>query len=306
MTQQATTSILQASTGMEQVFTLLSDRHSLNILKMAYFGFKASSTTYEGNISKKQFYVRLKRLRDMGFIEKRNSVYRTTTFGSLVYNGHIKTLEDILANYWNLKAVDILKSRQDFPLNQKEKVIEEIIESTSLKSIVNRTHLSGFSVIKDYNKLVLEVTKLLESAQKEVYLASRYYDPHFSKLMFYKVANEGLTMHLLDGLPDQVSLENRLNAILRVPPNRETFEMVNNIIKSGRLDLRKANLSASFMVVDGTTVCYETTDYVNPEQFTLAISHYDDPYLAQRFISHYRTLVKDAKLPHLFESVRSK
>ena len=296
----------QATSTLEQVFSLLADKHSLNIMKMAYFGFKGSSENYKGNISKKQFYVRLKRLRDLGFVEKRDSVYRTTTFGSLVYNGNIKTLEDVLANYWNLKAVDVLKSRQDFPLHQKEKVIEEIIQNTSLKGIVNGTHLSGFSVIKDYNRLVLEVIKLMESAQKEVYLATRYHDPHFSKLMFHKVANEGLMMHMLDGLPDQISVENRLNAILRVPPNRETFEMVNSIVKSGRFELRKAKLSASFMVVDGTTVCYETTDYVNPEQFTLAISHYDDPYLAQRFISYYRTLVKDAPVPQLFQSIRRK
>jgi predicted transcriptional regulator len=296
----------QATSTLEQVFSLLADKHSLNIMKMAYFGFKGSSENYKGNISKKQFYVRLKRLRDLGFVEKRDSVYRTTTFGSLVYNGNIKTLEDVLANYWNLKAVDVLKSRQDFPLHQKEKVIEEIIQNTSLKGIVNGTHLSGFSVIKDYNRLVLEVIKLMESAQKEVYLATRYHDPHFSKLMFHKVANEGLMMHMLDGLPDQISVENRLNAILRVPPNRETFEMVNSIVKSGRFELRKAKLSASFMVVDGTTVCYETTDYINPEQFTLAISHYDDPYLAQRFISYYRTLVKDAPVPQLFQSIRRK
>jgi predicted transcriptional regulator len=293
-------------TSVEQVFASLTDRHSLNIVKMAYSGLKGSSVSYKGNISKKQFYSRLKRLRNMGIIEKRNSVYRTTTFGSLIYNGQIKPLEDIIANYWNLKAVDILKSRQDFPLIEKEKLIEEMIQNTSLKSIVNGTHLSGFSVIKDYNKLVLEVTKLLESAEREVYLATRYHDPHFSKLMFHKVANEGLMMHMLDGLPDQISVENRLNAILRVPPNRETFEMVNKIIKSQRFELRKAKLSASFMVVDGTTVCYETTDYLNPEQFTLAISQYDDPYLAQRFISYYRTLVKDAKVPQLIESIRKK
>jgi predicted transcriptional regulator len=292
--------------SIEQVFAPLADRHSLNILKMAYFGFKGSSTRYRGNISKKQFYARLKRLRDLGFIEKRNSVYRTTTFGSVIYNGHIKTLENILANYWNLKAVDVLKSRQDFPLNQKEKVIEEIIQNSGLNGIVNATHLSGFSVIKDYDKLVVEVTRLLESAEKEVYMASRYHDPHFSKLMFHKVANEGLTMHLLDSLPDQISVENRLNAILRVPPNRETFEMVNKIINSHRFELRKAKLSASFMVVDGTTVCYETTNYVNPEQFTLAITHHDDPHLAQRFISYYRMLVKDAQVPQLFQSIRTK
>jgi predicted transcriptional regulator len=295
----------QAS-SMEQVFATLADRDSLNIVKMAYFGLKGSSMSYKGNISKKQFYARLKRLREIGVIEKRNSIYKTTTFGSLIYNGQIKALEDIIANYWNLKAVDVLKSRQDFPLNEKEKLIEEMIQNTSLKSIVNGTHLSGFSVIKDYNKLILEVTKLLESAEKEVYLATRYHDPHFSKLMFHKVANEGLMMHMLDGLPDQISVENRLNAILRVPPNRETFEMVNKIIKSQRFELRKAKLSASFMVVDGTTVCYETTDYLNPEQFTLAISQYDDPYLAQRFISYYRTLVKDAKVPQLIESIRKK
>jgi hypothetical protein len=108
---------------------------------------------------------------------------------------------------------------------------------------------------------------------------------------------------MLDGLPDQISVENRLNAILRVPPNRETFEMVNKIVKSNRFDLRKAKLSSSFMIVDGTTVCYETTDYINPEQFTLAIAHYDDPYLAQRFISYYQTLAKSAQAPQLIESI---
>src|SRR5690606_9515083 len=277
---------------MEQVFSILADRHSVNILKMAYAGFKASGTSYVGSLSKKQFYVRLKRLRDAGLIEKRNSTYRTTTFGSLLYNGQIRTLEEILPNYWNLKAVDLLKSREDFPAHQKEKVIDEIIKSTNLRNIVNSTHLSGFSVIKDYNRLIIEVIKLMESAQHEVYMASRYHDPHFSKMLFKKVG-EGVTVHLFDGNPDQISVENRLNAVLRTPPDRETFEMVNKIIKSGKLDLKKGNVTASFMVVDGTTVCYETSNYANPEQFTLAISQYDDPYLANRFIQHYNMMTKD-------------
>lgn len=296
MPEQATT---------EQVFSILADRHSLNIMKMAYSGFKASMDTYNGKLSKKQFYARLKKLRDAGFIEKRNAVYRTTTFGSIVYNSHIRTLEEILANYWNLKAVDVLKSRQDFPLQQKERVIDEIIQNCNLKSIVNGTHLSGFSVIKDYNRLVIEVTKLLEGAQKEVYLATRYHDPHFSKLLFAKVA-DGVTLHMLDSLPEQISVENRLNAVLRTPPNKETFEMVNSIIRSPRFDLKRTKVQASFMVVDGTSVCYETTNYVNPEQFTLAISHYDDPYLAQRFISYYNMLEKDATIPQLMATVRQK
>ena len=87
---------------------------------------------------------------------------------------------------------------------------------------------------------------------------------------------------MLDGLPEQISVENRLNADLRTPPNKETFDMVNSIVKSPRFDLKRTPLTVSFMVVDRKMVCYETTSYSNPEQFTLAISHYDDPYLAER------------------------
>jgi predicted transcriptional regulator len=291
---------------MEQIFSILADRHSLNIMKMAYSGFKASSMAYVGNISKKQFYVRLKRLRDVGLIEKRNAIYRTSTFGSLVYNSHVKTLEEMLGNYWQLKAVDVLKARADFPVQQKEKVIEEILQNSNLKTIVNGTHLSGFSVIKDFNRLVIEVMKLLEGAQHEVFMATRYHDPHFANLLFKKIANEGLTMHMIDGNPDQISVESRLNAVLRTPPDRETAEMVNKIVKSGKLDLRKGTVTASFIVVDGATVCYETTNYTNPEQFTLAVSHYDDPYLASRFKSYYDTMAKESVSSQLLASIRER
>jgi hypothetical protein len=58
------------------------------------------------------------------------------------------------------------------------------------------------------------------------------------------------------------------------------------------------------MVVDGTSVCYETNNYDNPQQFTLAISHYDDPYLARRFISYYNMIEKDAVVPQLLANIR--
>ena len=247
----------------EEIFSILSDRISSNILKSAYSGLRASSTNYIGNISKKQFYVRLKRLREAGLIEKREAFYRTTTLGSLIYNGHIKTLEDALLNFWQLKAIDLLKARKDFPLHQKETVVDEIIRGSNLKDIVNSTHLSGFAVIKDFNRLIIETMKLMENAQKEVYFASRYHDPHVASKTFEKFA-KGVTLHILDGNPEPISVENRLNAILRTPPNRETFELINNMIKSSRFDLKKATtLPASFLVVDGIQVIYETINYAS-------------------------------------------
>ncbi|HJS82911.1 MAG TPA: hypothetical protein VJ742_08780, partial [Nitrososphaera sp.] len=92
----------------------------------------------------------------------------------------------------------------------------------------------------------------------------------------------------------------------RTPPNKQTFDMVNSIVKSPRFDLKRTQLAVSFMVVDRKMVCYETTNYSNPEQFTLAISHYDDPYLAERFIVHYNVLAKTATVPQLLASIRER
>lgn len=294
---------MSESVTTEQVFSILADRHSANILKMAYSGFKASSTSYTGNLSKKQFYVRLKRLRDAGMVEKRNAFYRTTTFGSLVFNSHIKTMDGILANFWNLKAIDVLKAREDFPSQQKERVITEIIQSSSLKGIVNSTHLSGFTIVKDFNGLINEVIKILDNANKEVYFATRYHDPHVSGKVFERFSH-GAEVHILDGNPEQISVENRLNAILRTPPDKEMYEMVSEMIRSPRFDLKKAEVPVSFMVIDGTQVVYETINYASPEEFTVAISSYDDPYMAQRFITYFNLLSKKAVMPHLLVSVR--
>jgi hypothetical protein len=290
---------------MEHIFSLLSDRHSVNIIRTAYSGIKASSTSYIGNLSKKQFYVRLKRLRDADIIEKRGSFYRTTTFGSLLFNGHIRILEDILSNYWNLKAIDVLKAKQDFPLRQRESVINQIIQNCKLSNIVNATHLSGFTMIKDFNHLINEVIKILNNAQSEVYFATRYHDPHVSAKVF-ECFKKGVSLHLLDGNPEQISVESRLNAVLRVPPDRQTLELVNNMIRSPRFDLKKANVPCSFMIVDGIQVVYETINYANPQQFTVAIASYDDSYLAQRFITYFNLLSKEATTPRLLASVRQK
>lgn len=288
---------------MEEIFSLLADRHSANILKMAYSGFKASSTSYIGSLSKKQFYVRLKRLRNAGLVEKRDTFYRTTTFGSLVVNGHIKTLDSILANFWSLKAIDVLKARDDFPSSQKETVIKEIIQSSNLRGIVNSTHLSGFTIIKDFNALINEAIKILDNAHSEIYFASRYHDPHVATKLFDKFS-EGIKIHILDGNPEQISVENRLNAILRTPPSKEIFDRVNEMIRSPRFDLKRNDVPISFMVVDGTQIVYETINYSSPEQFTVAISSYDDAYMAQRFITYFNLLSKNATIPRLLASVR--
>ena len=287
----------------DDVFAILGDKPSMEIFTAASTGLRSTSNGISSQ-TKKQYYVRLKRLVDMGFIEKQNSVYKLTSFGSIVYENHLKTMEKIVLHYWQIKSVDVLKSRNDFPVEQQEKIISEYVETTGLKGIINTTNLTSFRVVNQFDDLIVEVLKVLDNAEKEVYFATRYHDPHVSAKIFEKISN-GVTIHILDGNPEQISVENRLATIIRTPPNRETAEMVKKITKSSRFDLKRlSDLALSFMVVDGIQVVYDTMNFINPEQFTIAISNYDDIYMAQRFIEYFKLLSKDATTPKLMEEMQ--
>jgi hypothetical protein len=60
---------------------------------------------------------------NIGLVEKIGSVYALTTFGSLVYENHLKTMEKVISNYWQIRTIDVLKTRNDFPSDQKENII---------------------------------------------------------------------------------------------------------------------------------------------------------------------------------------
>jgi len=287
----------------EDVFAILGDKHSIEILNAASTGLHSSSNGMDSQ-TKKQYYVRLKRLVDMGIIEKHQSIYKLTSFGSIIFENHVKTMDKIIPNYWEIKSFDILKNRNDFPVEQKEKIINEYVETTGLKGVINTTQLSSFSVANRFDDLIVEVLKVLDNAEKEVYFATRYHDPHISTKVFEKIG-KGVTIHILDGNPEQITVESRLAAIIRTPPNRETAELVKKIVKSPRFDLKRLpDLPQSFMVVDGIQVVYDTVNFINPEQFTIAISKYDDAYMAQQFIEYFKLLSKDATTPKILDEMR--
>jgi predicted transcriptional regulator len=74
----------------EDIFSTLADKLSVDILTAAFSGLKSTSKGLTTQ-PKKQYYVRLKRLIDMGLIVKAESVYKLTTLGSLIFENHFKT-----------------------------------------------------------------------------------------------------------------------------------------------------------------------------------------------------------------------
>jgi predicted transcriptional regulator len=286
-----------------QIFEVLSDPLMAKMLKIAYSGVKGDFSNIVGNLTKRQYSSRLQRLKEMGLVEKqRHNMYKTTSLGSLVFDNNYRTLEKLLEGFWHLQAVDVLKARTDLPGTEKEVLIKQLLEVSNLNQIVNDTHLSGFSIVRNFESLIVEVLRMLDNAKKEVYFASRYHDPHVSTLAIKKFAS-GVKLHIIDGNPKQTSFDSRINAILRTAPDKKTYNQVLEMVRSPGFELlRLDSLPTSFIVVDERQIVYETVSYVNPHEFTIAVANYDDAYLAEKYISYFHLLKRNAQSPKFIEA----
>jgi hypothetical protein len=294
------------------IFSSLADEHSIEILKMAYKGLKVRPYCYD-KLTEKTFRVRLRKLVAAGLVEKiDSSKYFVTTLGAIICNNHLQNMDNLISHFWHLKAIDILKNKDDVSAAEKKRITEKIMTDCRLMTTTTTTppytesHMAGFAVIRNYRDLAIEVNKLFDMAEKEVFLATRYHDPNFSRLLFKKIVEDGVKVHLIDGLPEQYSSEKRLTAIVRTPPDEKTAKCFEDILTSPNFDLRrKQDLDASFMVVDGRTVCLETVNFANPEEFTLAISNYNDPDLAVRLIERFKAIAKSSTVPEIIVNART-
>jgi hypothetical protein len=80
------------------VYETLSNRDSFEIFVLASFGIDASTTTWHNHgFSKKRYYQRLKRLVDIGLVQKEKGQYKQSPLGKLIYENQVKQLQTVLA-----------------------------------------------------------------------------------------------------------------------------------------------------------------------------------------------------------------
>lgn len=81
-----------------------------------------------------------------------------------------------------------------------------------------------------------------------------------------------------------ITLENRSNAVIRNPHDKDTYETVQGMIRSPRFELfRLEALPTSFLIVDGRQVLYETVSYANPKKFFILLILLHDDYKLRGF-----------------------
>lgn len=97
------------------------------------------------NLSLRQYYSRISNLtRNAMVIKKKGKNYRTT-FGKIVHH-MLKTIESALTDYYNLKAIDSIRSYHDIPQEEHKKIIDKLITDQDIKdSLLTRKSLLPLS-----------------------------------------------------------------------------------------------------------------------------------------------------------------
>ncbi len=115
----------------EEIFSVLSDGATVKILKSATIGFPADLYWKELGITRKQYYDRLHRLRELGLVRRKNSVYKVTALGQIIVHIVLGTVEEVATNYWELKALESF--RHTVPAEERARIINSMLSSTRIK-----------------------------------------------------------------------------------------------------------------------------------------------------------------------------
>ena len=118
------------------VLRVVADEKSWQLFKnIAEGAFDSNTLKNSSNLTRKQYYSRLSRMTRAGLVAKRDGRYRLTTFGKIIYEFQL-IVEDALENHLKLKAIDSFELSKDIPEEERQKLIDTLLDNQGLKQIL--------------------------------------------------------------------------------------------------------------------------------------------------------------------------
>lgn len=116
-----------------EVLKCLSDAKTLEILSLIHQN--KSLLLAELNITRKQYYARLRNLQICGLIHKVHGRYKLSSLGKVVFDWHATMKDIIFREYWKLKTIDMLSS-SELPGSERAKLYQTLLDNEKLRQIL--------------------------------------------------------------------------------------------------------------------------------------------------------------------------
>ena len=254
-----------------KLLSVLSKQNNLSLFISAKGGLIAEASSLErSRLSKKVYYTSLKQLINSGLVEKFDGKYMHTTFGSVVYQGHIIGLIEQLRNQKQMVMIDTLKKHSEqFTENDIKTFVDKIIGETN-----NQSEGAGSKIelVLTYDDMVSAIVERIEFSKNEILLASR----HFNEIIINNIlrkARSGINVKVVaeKTLVDQFFEENNKHLKAKDKNVVERTNVVGNPWYPGNISRRLANVPFSITLFDKREAAIELINANQPKSFHGAI-----------------------------------
>jgi len=166
----------KALAELEKLFSAAASIDAIKIFYAAKDGIKSSTQAIrELDLTQKKYYTHLKKLIDVGLVERIDGAYRHTTLGKIGFK-MCQSLMNASNQREKLSLVDKLMKSNTFSEKEKENVLsaisnKELLGTASLADVIHEVRM-----IEDHDCLINEVIKLLKNAKESVYIAAHESD----------------------------------------------------------------------------------------------------------------------------------
>jgi len=279
---------------MEKVLSSLASEDSLKIFREVKNGITNSTEAIRKlGLTQKRYYARLKPLIEAGLIEKTDKGYNLTFLGKIIYEILYRKLEKTLKNKDRISLIDKLNKAESLSKEEKEQIAEAI--SVKDKTIGYSDLFDGgikpVGIITKFEEITAGVKRLIEKAEKEVYLATRYTDPTATEAIL-NCLNRGIKMYLLDG--DKKNLSQKIQLIRLIFSHPRMIKLFYDIFRSPNVYTGYTdNLPYSFIVADGKYVGVEIPKPDSDEFFVGLF--FENELLSRKLIEVFNLLTTKAK-----------
>src|SRR5215204_5325883 len=170
----STTQITSVSSSLK-LFSVLSKPDNMKIFLAAKEGIKVHLlTSTHLQLSRKQYYKALKRLKDIGLIQKLKGVYCHTSFGKIVYQKNIIGVEEYARYSDGMQVLDAIKSTTTSRGDSSLLPVEDRFMTFIEKLTNSRANTSKkIEVVWTYEEMVSLLLECIDLCREEILIATR-------------------------------------------------------------------------------------------------------------------------------------
>jgi hypothetical protein len=292
--------ITEKYSDVQQIMSILASPDVFRLFLCADRGFVLSVSLLERlQMSNKQYYKALHKLKLLGLLEKKDGVYHHSISGGILYKQVVQQIAQLSKHEKEFKIINVLKSSGQFSDDEIRKFVEQITkDDDNTSSVPGGVHVFPNILISQEN-IIKTLCQRIEKANNEILIATRIsIDEVIASLI------ESIKL----GVKVRVLVDERLIAQYRrfYYPETEKSDSPSHVdryteerikvvenpwYQSGvKIERRVGKVPFGLIILDRKEVGIELVDSYNPDKFSTGILLKDSRQVVDAMLKQYEEM----------------